>query len=151
MTFKFVGALKALTNPKPYVMTALEIGVGIGLLTEVLRKIIKSRAGYKKFAKGSGTGKTVDFMLDAVVLPSPYASSFGGFLELSTCAWYTCGGVFSSLFDGLMSLRQKNSSPAEKEIASDMSTMSLVGGGLIAGDSLAALALGIFGLIKTLL
>jgi uncharacterized oligopeptide transporter (OPT) family protein len=150
MTFKFVGALKALTNPKPYVMTALEIGVGIGLLTEILRKVIKSRAGYKKFAKGSGTGKTADFMLDAVVLPSPYASSFGGFLELSTCVWYTFGGVFSSLFDGIVSLRKKKSAPAEQELSSDMSTMSLVGGGLIAGDSLAALALGIFGLVKTL-
>jgi hypothetical protein len=30
-----------------------------------------------------------------------------------------------------------------------MSTMSLVGGGLIAGDSLAALGVGIFGLLKT--
>jgi hypothetical protein len=31
-----------------------------------------------------------------------------------------------------------------------MSTMSLVGGGLIAGDSLAALGLGLFGLVTTL-
>jgi uncharacterized oligopeptide transporter (OPT) family protein len=151
MTFKFVGALKSLTNPKPYIMTALAIGVGIGLLTEVLRKIIKSRAGYKKFAVSSSTGKTVDFVLDAVVLPSPYASSFGGFLELTTCVWYTCGGVFSSLFNAFSEMRQKYTSPADKELASDMSTMSLVGGGLIAGDSLAALTLGIYGLVKTLM
>jgi hypothetical protein len=32
-----------------------------------------------------------------------------------------------------------------------MSTMSLVGGGLIAGDSLAALSMGIAGLLKTVL
>ena len=32
-----------------------------------------------------------------------------------------------------------------------MSTMSLVGGGLIAGDSLAALSLGMYGLIKAVL
>ena len=32
----------------------------------------------------------------------------------------------------------------------DMSTSSLVGGGLLAGDSLAALALGIVGLLSTL-
>ena len=32
-----------------------------------------------------------------------------------------------------------------------MSTMSLVGGGLIAGDALAALSVGVFGLLKTLL
>ena len=41
--------------------------------------------------------------------------------------------------------------PTEGEIPADMSTMSLVGGGLIAGDSLAALTLGILGLLKTLL
>ena len=32
-----------------------------------------------------------------------------------------------------------------------MSTMSLVGGGFIAGDSLAALSIGILGLLKTVL
>jgi hypothetical protein len=32
-----------------------------------------------------------------------------------------------------------------------MSTLSLVGGGLIAGDSLAALALGIYGLLQTVM
>jgi hypothetical protein len=32
-----------------------------------------------------------------------------------------------------------------------MSTTSLVGGGLIAGDSLAALSIGVYGLLKTLL
>jgi hypothetical protein len=31
-----------------------------------------------------------------------------------------------------------------------MSTMSLVGGGLIAGDALAALAVGIYGIIQSL-
>jgi hypothetical protein len=36
-------------------------------------------------------------------------------------------------------------------IGADMSTMSLVGGGLIAGDSLAALSLGIYGLIRAVL
>jgi hypothetical protein len=32
-----------------------------------------------------------------------------------------------------------------------MSTTSLVGGGLIAGDSLAALSVGVYGLLKTVL
>jgi len=32
-----------------------------------------------------------------------------------------------------------------------MSTMSLVGGGLIAGDSLAALCVGVYGLLTTVL
>jgi hypothetical protein len=37
------------------------------------------------------------------------------------------------------------------EVPADMSTASLVGGGLIAGDSLAALSVGILGLLQTLL
>jgi hypothetical protein len=41
--------------------------------------------------------------------------------------------------------------PGQEELPEDMSTMSLVGGGLIAGDSLAALALGIWGLMHTVL
>jgi uncharacterized oligopeptide transporter (OPT) family protein len=153
MTYKFVGALKSLTNPKPYVMKALAIGIGIGLLTEVLRKIIKSRPRYKQFAARSRKGRATDFILDAIVLPSPYASSFGGFLELTTSIWYASGGVFSSLFDTLTAKRNHSGhgSPGEGEVASDMSTMSLVGGGLIAGDSLAALTLGILGLLSTLL
>jgi uncharacterized oligopeptide transporter (OPT) family protein len=153
MTYKFVGALKSLTNPKPYVMKALAIGIGIGLLTEVLRKIIKSRPRYKQFAARSRKGRATDFILDAIVLPSPYASSFGGFLELTTSIWYASGGVFSSLFDTLTAKRNhsRHGSPGEGEVASDMSTMSLVGGGLIAGDSLAALTLGILGLLSTLL
>jgi hypothetical protein len=39
----------------------------------------------------------------------------------------------------------------EKAMPEDMSTTSLVGGGLIAGDSLAALGLGIAGLTATVL
>jgi len=38
---------------------------------------------------------------------------------------------------------------ANRELPADMSTMSLVGGGLIAGDSLAALSLGLYGLLQT--
>jgi len=41
--------------------------------------------------------------------------------------------------------------PAEGELPADMSTMSLSGGGLIAGDSLAALSVGLYGLIRAVL
>jgi hypothetical protein len=47
----------------------------------------RSRPGCKKFATGSRTGRITDFLLDAVLLSSPYASSFGGFLELPTILW----------------------------------------------------------------
>jgi hypothetical protein len=150
MTFKFVGALTDITNPKPHVMKALRLGVLLGLLTEVARKLLKANARYRRFAAQSRAGRTTDFILDAFILPSPYASSFGGFVDLRTSVWWSLGGVVSTLFDRIQGrLRQGVAKPTEGEIPSDMSTMSLVGGGLIAGDSLAALSLGIYGLLKS--
>ena len=145
MTYKFVGALRSLTEDKPYQRTAIWVGVAIGFATELLRKIIKSRSAYQRFVKAGKIGFSTDFLLDAVVLPSPYASSFGGFVNLLTSAWFAAGGVFASFVNSLP--RDKNKAPALPE---DMSTTSLVGGGLIAGDALAALGLGIAGLLATL-
>jgi uncharacterized oligopeptide transporter (OPT) family protein len=144
MTYKFVGALRSLTDDKPYQRTAIWVGIAIGLVTDLLRKLIKSRARYQQFVTGSRAGFAADFMLDAVVLPSPYASSFGGFVNLATSAWFAAGGAFSSLFNTLSKRGAKDQSLPE-----DMSTTSLVGGGLIAGDALAALGLGIAGLLAT--
>jgi uncharacterized oligopeptide transporter (OPT) family protein len=152
MTYKFVGALQGLQNAKPFVMKALLIGIGAGIVIEVLRKLIRNNHDYKKFATGSTTGKVSDFVLDAVILPSPYASSFGGFVELGAALWFGAGGVVTNLLEGFFKWQDRNKPrPAEGEVPLDMSTTSLVGGGLIAGDSLAALAIGIAGLIKTLL
>jgi uncharacterized oligopeptide transporter (OPT) family protein len=146
MTYKFVGALRSLTEDKPYQRTAIWVGVFIGFATELLRKIIKSRHGYQKFVKAGKVGFSTDFLLDAVVLPSPYASSFGGFVNLPTSAWFAAGGAFASFVNSLPKDQDKPASLPE-----DMSTTSLVGGGLIAGDALAALGLGIAGLLATLL
>ncbi len=151
MTYKFVGALQGLQNPKPFVMKALLIGIGAGIVIEVLRKLIRNNAGYKKFATSSTGGKVSDFVLDAIILPSPYASSFGGFVELGAALWFGAGGVLTDCLEGFFKWQDRDKPrPAEGEVPSDMSTTSLVGGGLIAGDSLAALAIGISGLLKTL-
>ena len=151
MTFKMVGAIKNLTNPKPYTHTALWIGVGIGFATELVRKLIKANASYRAFVAGGKTGFTVDFLLDAVFLPSPYASSFGGFVELATSLWFGGGGVLGSVL-GLYGTGK--AAPREGDVTEvlpeDMSTVSLVGGGLIAGDSLAALGFGIAILLSRL-
>jgi len=144
MTYKLVGVLRSLTDDKPYQRTAIWVGVGIGFATELLRKIIKSREAYKQFVSSGQVGFSVDFLLDAVVLPSPYASSFGGFLNLATSAWFAAGGTFSSLLNSL----PKNKTEAAA-LPEDMNTTSLVGGGLIAGDALAALGLGVAGLLAT--
>jgi uncharacterized oligopeptide transporter (OPT) family protein len=152
MTYKFVGALKDITNPKPQVMTALKLGIALGLFIEIVRKLLKNSQDYKNFATRSRTGRVTDFVLDAFVLPSPYASSFGGFVEFATTIWWSAGGVLASVFDYFAGRRKNGEAkPAEGELPSDMSTMSLVGGGLIAGDSLAALSIGVYGLLKTVL
>jgi uncharacterized oligopeptide transporter (OPT) family protein len=150
MTFKFVGALKGITTSQPHVLKALQFGILLGLAIEVVRKSIKRIPGYKEFAAGSKTGRTVDFLLDAVFLCSPYASSFGGFVELPTVLWWTLGGVGASLFDTWQAKAKKATGTAEGELPSDMSTVSLSGGGLIAGDSLAALSVGVYRLLTTL-
>jgi hypothetical protein len=158
MTYKFVGALRSLTQDAGHLRTAIWVGVGIGFVTELLRKIIKSLAGYKKFVESGRAGFATDFVVDAVVLPSPYASSFGGFVALPTSLWFGGGGIFSSALNTLTKKKPAAASPAVakeapaengEDLPEDMSTTSLVGGGLLAGDSLAALALGIYGLLST--
>ncbi|PND39801.1 peptide transporter [Paucibacter aquatile] len=146
MTYKFVGALRSLTEPKPYQTQAILIGVLIGFATELLRKIIKANKGYQRFAAGSKAGFATDFMLDAVVLPSPYASSFGGFVNLHTSMWFAAGGVISSAINTLA----PKPKAGEEQLPDDMSSTSLVGGGLIAGDALAALGLGLAGMAAVL-
>ena len=152
MTYKFVGALKGITDQKPHVMKALWLGLILGLLIEVARKLLKNNRRYKAFSTGSRTGLVTDFVLDAFIIPSPYASSFGGFVELMTSIWWTAGGVLASVYDWVQGrLKPRQSKPTAGELPADMSTMSLVGGGLIAGDSLAALSVGIYMLLKTVL
>jgi uncharacterized oligopeptide transporter (OPT) family protein len=146
MTYKFVGVLRSLTDDKPYQRTAIWVGVAIGVATEVLRKLIKASTSYQRFVKSGRIGFSIDFMLDAVVLPSPYASSFGGFINLATSAWFAAGGALASLINTLS--KRKTTATT---LPDDMSTTSLVGGGLIAGDALAALGLGIAGLLATAL
>ena len=150
MTLKFVGALKGLTEHKPYIMGFLTVGLITGLVIEIIRKLVKANARYKEFAKGSPTGKVTDFLFDAVLVSSPYASSFGGFVELSIVWWWAAGGVLGSLYDWFEKrTRVTTPKPGETELPSDMSTVSLVGGGLIAGEALAALSVGIYGLITS--
>ena len=155
MTYKFVGALQGLTHPSPFFGKALAIGIGIGLSIEVARKALKSSAAYKRFLAGSPAGPATDFCVDAFLLPSPYASSFGGFVNFPTTLWFALGGVITSVSQTIGELSkkraQRSGTAREAEaLPEDMSTTALAGGGLIAGDSLAALTLGIMGLLATL-
>jgi uncharacterized oligopeptide transporter (OPT) family protein len=145
MTYKIVGALRSMTEDRPYQRLAVWIGLGIGLVTEILRKALFASARYRRFVDQGRAGRMCDFLLDAVVLPSPYASSFGGFVNLAAATWMAVGGVVSTLVES----RPRPAYPASQDPAlpEDMSTTSLIGGGLIAGDALAALGFGIAGLL----
>jgi hypothetical protein len=94
-----------------------------------------------------GIGGGIDFTIFAVILPSPYASSFGGFVNLPTAAWFAAGSL---LGDGIERVLRRRGRAPTGRLPSDMSFTSLVGGGLIAGDAIAALGIGIYGLIGAL-
>jgi hypothetical protein len=148
MTYKFVGALRSLTDDKPYQRTAIIVGVALGFATEVLRKLIAANRRYRAFRERGNAAKAVDFAIFAVLLPSPYASSFGGFVNLPTSAWFAGGSVFGDVLDWV--LRRRGAADQEGALPSDMSFVSLLGGGLIAGDAIAALGIGMYGLIGAL-
>jgi len=146
MTFKFVGAIRGMGHLKPYQVTALWIGFGIGFGTEVARKLLARWKAYRQFVAAGRGGAVVGWLVDAVLLSSPYASSTGGFLEISTAAWFAAGSMLTSL---LAPRRAPVAAPEEKgdALPEDMSTPSLIGGGLIAGESLYTLGAAIAALL----
>jgi len=121
-------------------------------VVEVIRKLLKASAKWKAYKEGSKQGAIVEFIVDTIIVPSPYASSFGGFVELTTSLWFGGGGILSSLWNEADERKKKSQPkvPGDEDLPEDMSTTSLAGGGLIAGESLAALALGIIGLVTLL-
>jgi hypothetical protein len=144
MTYKFVGILRSLTEPKPYQLTAIWLGVGLGFAIEAIRKVLKANTAWQAYAKSGKAGFATEFVVDSVLVPSPYAFSFGGFVNLGTSLWFGAGGVVASLYNSLAPKKE------DDDLPSDMSSTSLIGGGFIAGDALAALGLGIVGLVGTL-
>ncbi len=153
MTYKFVGAIRGLGTLSAHTVKALLFGLAVGFTIEVARKLLKRNDRYQAFVKRSPTGFAVGWTMDAVLLSSPYASSFGGFVNLPVLVWFGVGGVIASLFNTLTQRKppQVAGSPGEGEtLPEDMSTMSLMGGGLIAGESLYFLVIGLIGLVALL-
>ncbi len=146
MTFKFVGAIRGMGHLAPYQVTALKLGFAIGFGTEVLRKLVRRWGAYGRFVGSGAIGFAVGWIVDAIILSSPYASSTGGFLEISTAAWFAAGSVLTSF---LSPRRPPATAPEEKgdALPEDMSTASLIGGGLIAGESLYTLGAAIAALL----
>ncbi len=146
MTYKFVGVLRGLTSTDTTALKLMALGIAIGLVIATLRRMLKVSAAYQAWKSRSAGTRAADFVIDAVVLPSPYASSFGGFVDWHTSLWFGLGGVFSSVWKWI-DARRAAGRPKDEGVPEDMSTQSLVGGGLIAGEALAFLALGIIGLL----
>ncbi len=147
MTYKFVGVLNTLNKDQTKTLSVMGLGVIVGLVIEILRKAIFKNPKYLEWKKKNGTNQAVDFVLDALIIASPYASSFGGFVDFEASFWWGIGGIVASV----IAFNQKRAEPVAKDgevLPEDMSGTSLVGGGLIAGESLFALWLGISGLIS---
>jgi uncharacterized oligopeptide transporter (OPT) family protein len=146
-TYKIVGILRSLSEDGSKQRMAIGLGVAVGVAMQFLRRRLQSRAAYQRFAQSGKVGAATEWFVDAVLLPSPYAFFFGGFINVITSAYFAGGGVLASI----MNSRGARRSPSGgTELPSDMSTVSLVGGGLIAGESLAALTLGVSQLVSLL-
>lgn len=144
MTFKFVGVLNTLGLDNSKTLGVMGLGIVIGLVIQIIRKALRKSARYQAWARENKAG---DFVIDALIFASPYASSFGGFVDFTTSLWFGLGGIFASIFNWRE--ERKNPPLPDGEVIEDMSTTSLVGGGLIAGESLFALILGITGLLSS--
>ena len=138
--------LRGLTSTDTTALKLMALGIAIGLVIAILRRMLKVSAAYQAWKTRSAGTRAADFVIDAVVLPSPYASSFGGFVDWHTSLWFGLGGVFSSVWKWIDE-RRAAGRPKDEGVPEDMSTQSLVGGGLIAGEALAFLSLGIIGLL----
>ncbi|SET55942.1 OPT/YSL family transporter [Stigmatella erecta] len=154
MTYKLVGAIRSLGALSDHTLKALAVGLGLGFVLEVARKVLRSNARYQGFVKGSPRGAAVGWTMDSVVLASPYASSFGAFVSLPSAIWFGVGGIASSLWNTWTKrgAPQASGTPGEggEAVPEDMSTTSLLGGGLIAGESLFFLVVGLIGLVALL-
>jgi uncharacterized oligopeptide transporter (OPT) family protein len=145
MTYKFAGVLRGLSSAETTTLKLMGLGIAIGLVIQIIRVALKRSAAYQAWKERSNGTKVADFIIDTIVLPGPYASSLGGFVEFPTALWYGVGGIFSSIWQWTVARTQAGK---ESDQPQDMDTTSLVGGGLIAGEALAFLTLGIIGLLS---
>jgi hypothetical protein len=167
MTYKLVGAIRGIGHLAGYQVKALAIGLAIGVVVAVGRRLLAASKGYQRFITSGPFGFAFGWIMDAIVLSSPYASSTGGFLDLTVSLWFAGGSVVSSLLAPKPAAAAASTSEtaelvgnpdattrgpdAEDALPPDMSTTSLVGGGLIAGESLYALGAGLASLFGSML
>src|SRR5260221_522079 len=144
MTYKFAGVLRGLASSETTTLKLMGLGIAIGLVIQLIRLALKRSAAYQAWKERNAGTKTADFVIDTIILPGPYASSLGGFVEFPTAAWYGLGGVFSSIWQWTTARTKAGKESSQPQ---DMDSTSLIGGGLIAGEALAFLTLGIIRLL----
>jgi len=128
----------------------LLIGINIGMSIEIIRKLLRASKGYQSWKKSSKGAYATDFVLDVTIFASPYASSFGGFVDLITSFWFSAGGTLAAATETFKKKFGKKTE-LDKAIPEDMSPNSLIGGGLIAGESLFYLFFGLISMMAALL
>lgn len=130
MTIKMDGILQAVAGGyQSHQLVGLGIGLFLGVLIELLRNKLRKRrisGGQPSFS----ANPRIDFLMDAVVLPSPAAAAFGGFIPLPWVLWYGAGGVIDSLHTWVYG------NPRERE---GVKAPILCGSGLLVGGGLAVL------------
>jgi hypothetical protein len=149
MTYKFVGAIRGIGHLESYQIKALAIGLAIGALIAVARRALVASPRYQRFIASGSRGFAFGWVIDTILFGSPYASSTGGFLDLKVSLWFAAGSVASSLLAWQANARKRRG--GADDLPADMSTTSLIGGGLIAGESLYALGAGIISLFGSYL
>jgi hypothetical protein len=92
-----VGALRGLGHLASHQIRALGIGFAIGFFVQIARKALSRSPRWKLYLTSGPSAFAVGWIVDAILLSSPYASSFGGFVDLSSSAWMAAGGVVASL------------------------------------------------------
>jgi hypothetical protein len=150
MTFKVVGAIRDIGHLPTYKLVALGIGLFLGAGTEIARKVVHRAPRYRAFVARGRAGFAIGWIMDVVVLPSPYASSFGGFIDLQSSCWFGLGGLIAAAVGFREARGRQAPGSGGGVLPEDMSTASLVGGGLIAGEALFTLGLGVWGLLSLL-
>jgi hypothetical protein len=142
LTYKLVGAIRGLGHLPAHQLVALEVGFGLGLVVEVLRKLLRASARYRAFVERPALAPPSAGSRTRCSCPAPRLRP----RHLHRAA---DGAVVGKRWHRLLvwnTLAGGGARAATDELPADMSTTSLVGGGLIAGESLFYLAVALIGL-----
>ena len=141
MTLKLAGTVQTVRSMSTTQLEALGAGFLLGVCLALARRF--GRRVRIDGADAFSRNRTVDFLLDAVFLPTPFALSFGGFVSFAPAAWFALGSVIRSFWDEISARASSGTGTGSLENSGEMGGPALLGGGLIAGETLAYVVLGL--------